>query len=72
MKNRVTSPTYVIALVVAVVLIAAGIAIIIAFVEISKLRFELAVLQSALPRQATAIQVLQNATDLQFGDVRNN
>ena len=72
LKNRVASPTYLIALVVAVVLlIAAGIAIIIALVEISKLRFELAVLQSALPRQATAIQVLQNATDLQFGDVRN-
>ena len=48
LKNRVINPTNVIALVVAVVLlIAAGIAIILAFVEISKLRFEVAVLQSA-------------------------
>ena len=59
LKNGVISPIYLIALVIAVVfLIVAGIAIIMGFVEISKLHAEVAVLQSALPRQATAIQVL--------------
>ena len=72
LKNGVVNPIYFIALVVAVILlIAASTANIIAFVEISKLYGEVAVLQSDLPRQATAIQVLQNTTDLQFSDVRN-
>ena len=47
LKNGVISPTYLIALVVTVILlIDAGIAIIIAFVEIFKLRSEVAILQS--------------------------
>ena len=71
LKNGITSPTYPIALVVAVVLlIAAGIAIIVAFVEISKLHSEVAVLQSTSPEQLESIQALQSAIDSQINDVR--
>ena len=64
LKTRGISPTYVIALVVAVVLlIAAGIAIIIAFVEISKLRSEVAVLQSTSPKETLNIQALESTID---------
>ena len=71
LKNGITSPTYPIALVVAVVLlIAAGIAITVAFVEISKLHSEVAVLQSTSPEQLESIQALQSAIDSQINDVR--
>ena len=71
LKNGITSPTYPIALVVAVVLlIAAGIAIIVAFVEISKLHSEVTVLQSTSPEQLESIQALQSAIDSQINDVR--
>ena len=72
LRNRGISPTYLIVLLVAVVvLIAAGITIIIAFVEMSKLHSEVEILRSTLPKQSESIQALERATDLQFSDVRN-
>ena len=69
-KNSVVSAVNLVALVSAVVLlIAAGVAIIIAFVEISKLHFKVAVLQSTLPMQAMNIQALVNSIDMRFSDI---
>ena len=70
LKIKEINPTYLIALLVAVVLlIAAGIAIIIAFVEISKLRSEVAVLQSAVPNKAMNIQSLESNIETQFSNI---
>ena len=71
LKNSIISSTYVIVLVVAVVLIAAGIVFTIAFVEISKLHSEVAVLQLTSPKQTETIQALQSAMDLRINDVRS-
>ena len=53
-------------MVAVILLIAAGIAIIIAFVEISKLRSEVAILQSALPEQTMNTQSLESTIEAQF------
>ena len=72
LKNGVISPTYLITLFIAVVLIAAGIAIIVTFGEISKLHSEVAVLQSTSPKQAVSIQALENSIDMRLSDQFNN
>ena len=70
LKNVFIRPTYLIALLVAVaLLIAAGIAFIVAFVEISKLQSEVAILQSTSPKQAMSIQALENSIDMRLNDI---
>ena len=58
-------------MVAVVLLIAAVIAIIIALVEISKLRSEVAILQSAIPEQTMNIPSLESTIEAEFIDFRN-
>ena len=57
-KNGVISAAYLIVLLVAI-LIAKGIAIVMAFVEISKLHVQVAVLQSTSPKETETLQALK-------------
>ena len=57
-KNGVISAAYLIVLLVAI-LIAKGIAIVMAFVEISKLHVQVAVLQSTSPKEIETLQALK-------------
>ena len=70
LKNVCFSPTYLLALLVAfVLLIAAGIDFTVAFVEISKLHSEVAIRQSTSPKQAMSIQTLENSIDMRLSDI---
>ena len=73
LKIRGIRPIYLIAIILAVVLlIAAGITIIIAFVEISKLRSEISILQSALPEQPLSIQqAIESTIEAKFRSIKN-
>ena len=71
-NKRQCCVAYLIALVVAVVLlIASGIAIIIAFMEISKLNSEISILQSTSPEQDKAIQAIQSTIDNELNSEKN-
>ena len=67
-KNEVLSVAYLIVLLVAI-LIATGIAIVMAFVEISKLHVQVAVLQSTSPKKTETIQALENSIDVRLSGI---
>ena len=73
LKIRRIRPMYLIAILLAfVLLIAASIAFVIAFVEISKLRSEISILQSALPEQPMSIQqAIESTIEAKFRSIKN-